>query len=90
MNGCMAYKIEGRVQGVFYRVEAQKEATRLGLTGFVRNEPDGSVYAVACGAPEALAAFELWLWKGPDRALVSNVRKSTSNEGPFIRFDVER
>ncbi|MFI4956316.1 MAG: acylphosphatase [Gammaproteobacteria bacterium] len=90
MSNCIAFIIEGKVQGVFYRAEAQKEAQRLGLTGFVRNEPEGTVLAVACGEPEALAAFELWLWKGPAHANVSNVRKSTSKLGPFSRFDVVR
>ena len=86
----MAFVIEGKVQGVFYRAEAQREAVRLGLTGFVRNEPNGTVFAVACGEEEALAAFELWLWKGPVQAKVTNVRKSISFLGPFSSFDVAR
>lgn len=90
MTQCMAFIIEGKVQGVFYRVEAQKEALRLGLTGFVRNEPNGNVYAVACGSEDALSAFEVWLWRGPARAVVTRVRKSISLLGPFTTFEVER
>lgn len=84
-----AYRIEGLVQGVFYRAHAQREAKRLGLTGFVRNEADGSVYAVACGDPAALTAFEAWLWKGPEKANVTRVVKTQSDLMHFTRFDVE-
>ena len=90
MATCMAFIIEGKVQGVFYRVEAERQAKRLGLTGFVRNEPNGTVCAVACGEEGALAAFELWLWEGPEHAKVSSVKKSKSLLGPFSSFEVER
>jgi len=67
------FKIEGRVQGVYYRASAQEEAIRLGLTGWVRNLPDGAVETVACGTIAQLAAFEDWLWRGPRRAKVTQV-----------------
>lgn len=89
MTQCFAYKIEGFVQGVFYRATAQREAQKLGLTGFVRNEADGSVFAVACGSVEALTAFEAWLWKGPEKANVTKVTKSPSLLGHFTSFDVQ-
>ena len=40
----LTIKVSGKVQGVFYRATANEFATQLGLTGIVRNEPDGSVY----------------------------------------------
>lgn len=86
---CTAYKIEGLVQGVFYRVSAQREAQRLGLTGFVRNEADGSVFAVACGHADALMAFEAWLWKGPDKAHVTKVTSFAYDGADFSGFNVE-
>ena len=89
MSICNAYKIEGLVQGVFYRAYTQREAQRLGLTGFVRNEPDGSVYVVACGERAALEAFEAWLWQGPPQANVTNVSKFPSLLGGFSGFEVE-
>ena len=89
MTICFAYRIEGLVQNVFYRVTARREAERLGLTGFVRNESDGSVYAVVCGNPEALTEFEAWLWKGPERAIVSNVFKTPIKSEPFKGFEVQ-
>ena len=43
--------VQGKVQGVWFRDSTMKEAKRLGINGFVRNEPDGSVYVEAEGAP---------------------------------------
>lgn len=70
---CYQFNIQGIVQGVYYRANTQKKANELGLTGWVRNEPDGSVSAVACGEEEHLAEFEAWLWQGPEAAEVSLV-----------------
>lgn len=50
-------RYSGRVQGVGFRATARGIASRLGLTGWVRNEPDGSVLLEAQGTPEALAAL---------------------------------
>ena len=49
--------ITGRVQGVFFRDSARMEANRLGVAGFARNEPDGSVYIEAEGEKDALDEF---------------------------------
>lgn len=70
----VSLRITGRVQGVFYRRDSAREATRLGLSGFVRNEPDGSVYAEAEGREEAVGAFIRWCRRGPENARVDEVR----------------
>jgi acylphosphatase len=62
--------VTGRVQGVFYRASTVKEAARLGLTGWVRNEPDGSVVLEAQGSREAVEALVAWARKGPSGARV--------------------
>ena len=64
--------ISGRVQGVSFRWEAQRQAERLGVTGWVRNEPDGSV----AGHFEGDRAGELvdWCRQGPAYARVDRVR----------------
>lgn len=67
-------QIIGRVQGVYYRASAQAEGSRLGLSGFVRNEEDGSVYAEAEGEKEALDRFVAWCRRGSSRAKVEDVR----------------
>ena len=69
----VALIISGRVQGVFYRREARREALKLGLSGFVRNENDGSVYAEAEGNDGAVGAFIRWCRRGPENARVEEV-----------------
>ncbi len=69
----VALRISGRVQGVFYRREAQREGRKVGLTGFVRNEDDGSVYAEAQGGESAVGAFIRWCRRGPENARVDDV-----------------
>ena len=65
--------IRGKVQGVSYRVWTRAEAMRLGLTGWVCNERDGSVTALIAGADAAVAAMIDRLWQGPRGALVSRI-----------------
>ena len=65
--------VRGRVQGVWYRATAKKQAQRLNLRGWVKNLPDGRVEAVVAGLPQAVAEFCGWLWVGPPDASVSGV-----------------
>ncbi len=66
-------KVTGQVQGVFFRYSTKAEAERLGLTGFVRNEPDGSVKIVAEGEEEALQKLVEWCRKGTEYSKVEKV-----------------
>jgi len=66
-------RIYGKVQGVFFRKYAQMTAQSLGLGGFVRNEPDGSVYAEVEGSPEAVENFVRWAHRGSPAAKVERV-----------------
>ena len=65
--------VHGRVQGVFFRASTQREAARLGLTGWVRNRPDGSVELSAEGEEETLKELVAWAHRGPDAARVEHV-----------------
>jgi acylphosphatase len=65
-------RVSGRVQGVAFRWEAQHAAEKLGVTGWVRNEPDGSVTAHVEGEPDAVNDMVVWLRTGPPAARVSN------------------
>lgn len=65
--------VSGKVQGVFYRVSTEKEAKKIGLAGFVRNEPNGNVYIEAQGTEEQLAEFVKWCKRGPERARVDEI-----------------
>ena len=65
--------IHGRVRGVFYRDTTSRKARALGLTGFVENQHDGTVLAVAEGDEVILEEFLTSLWKGPPLSKVENV-----------------
>ena len=65
--------IRGRVQGVGFRYALQKEAARLGLTGWVRNRATGEVEALAQGGEQAVAALLAWARNGPPEARVERV-----------------
>lgn len=66
-------RVSGKVQGVFFRRSAGEEARRLGLAGFARNEPDGSVSLEVEGEAAALARFVAWCETGPAGARVERV-----------------
>lgn len=65
--------ITGRVQGVWYRGSTQERASSLGLSGWVRNRPDGSVELEAQGSEAAVQALLEWCHQGPPAARVRAV-----------------
>lgn len=66
-------RIEGRVQGVWYRGWTVQEAIRRGLSGWVRNRSDGSVEALFSGPEAVVDAMVLACREGPPAAHVTNV-----------------
>ena len=81
-------KVYGLVQGVFFRTTAKKEADKLGITGFARNETDESVYIEAEGEKEALDKFIKWCNIGPTMAQVEKVLATEDKLKNFSQFDV--
>jgi len=78
---------------VFFRQSTREEARRLGLAGWVRNLPDGSVEVLACGEPDAVEALIRFLHSGPPLAEVHGVRiRDEADCAPppsfEIRYDV--
>jgi acylphosphatase len=65
--------VTGRVQGVAFRAYAEQQAAQLGVAGWVRNEPDGSVAVHAEGGREAVDAMVAWCRQGPPSAVVEGV-----------------
>lgn len=76
-------KVYGQVQGIFFRATAKEEAEKLGIKGFARNEPDGTVYIEAEGDKDNLDKFFAWCQKGPSLAKVEKVKIT---EGPLKNF----
>jgi len=79
--------VHGRVQGVGFRASTHEMGRRLGLTGWVRNRPDGAVEVRAQGDEESLKQFHDFLSRGPRMAHVRNVdwfwEEPTPDLGPF-------
>ncbi|MCB0034921.1 MAG: acylphosphatase [Anaerolineales bacterium] len=88
MNQRLTASITGRVQGVSFRYYTCLEARQLGLTGWVRNEHDGSVTAVAEGPTDQLQQLERFLHQGPTYAQVESVNSEYSaSTGEFTSFE---
>jgi acylphosphatase len=82
--------VHGRVQGVFFRQSTRTEAQRLGLTGYARNNPDGTVTIEAEGPAEALNELEAWCHQGPVAARVDKVEVQTGEVQGYQTFEVRR
>ena len=81
--------VHGRVQGVGFRRYVRKWARTLGLVGWVRNEPDGTVRLVAEGGADGLDRLVRLLWGGPPGADVESVDAERGGaEGAFDAFTV--
>ncbi|NDJ78918.1 MAG: acylphosphatase [Chloroflexi bacterium] len=81
--------VHGRVQGVNFRANTQREAAHRRLTGWVRNRWDGTVETVAEGPQATLEAFEQYLHQGPSAAQVERVEVSYSAAtGEFSSFNI--
>lgn len=80
---CRLFRIEGRVQGVWFRESTRRAAVPLGITGYAKNLADGSVEVLACGEPAALDRLTEWLGQGPPMAQVTKVESQpTDSERP--------
>lgn len=80
MNECRRFIVHGRVQGVFFRAGTRERARELGLTGWVKNLPDGRVEARAHGPANALDTFHDWLRQGPPAAHVTRVDATPTDD----------
>jgi acylphosphatase len=83
-------RITGTVQGVNYRATAAREARRLGLAGWVRNEADGSVQIDVEGDPAAVDAMLEWCAAGPPGARVTGVATEDAPPAGYREFTIQR
>ena len=83
--------ITGRVQGVFYRAETKREADLLGLTGWVKNNADGSVTCVAQGRTDKVNRLTDWCKNGSDASRVDSVESTVvDSDELFDTFEIRR
>ena len=75
VNECRKFRVEGRVQGVWFRESTRQQADMRNITGSARNCQDGSVEVIACGNEEAISGLRSWLRQGPPLAKVSSVQE---------------
>lgn len=81
-------RVSGIVQGVGYRAAMRARAQALGVTGWVRNRSDGSVEALAHGAPAAVEALIAWARRGPPAARVADVQVSEATDDEHTGFEL--
>ncbi len=81
--------VSGKVQGVFFRDNTKKKAESLGVSGWVRNLPDGRVEAVFEGEKEGVEKMTDWVRQGPAFAKVENLRVEKEDyKGEFQEFRI--
>lgn len=86
-----AFRVSGKVQGVFYRASTAEEATRRGLRGWVRNRADGAVEGVVEGPDAEVEGFLAWCRVGPPAARVDAVEVGDADvDAALGPFRVER
>lgn len=84
----VAITVKGRVQNVGFRHKAVQEATKHGITGFVMNQPDGTVYVEAEGQEGPVDAFIEWCKNGPNWARVDDFNLEVGKPKHFDDFSV--
>lgn len=81
--------VEGLVQGVCFRDYTKKQAHQLNLSGWVRNNQDGTVEAIIRGAKGDVQSMLNWLTKGSPRSRVDNIRShEVISEEVFTTFEI--
>ncbi len=88
MTKAVSVKVTGRVQGVSFRWYAFREARRLDVHGWVRNEPDGSVLAHVEGDEAAVDAMVEWCRHGPSYASVRDVAVTEARSSGTDVFEI--
>ena len=88
MAKAVVVKVTGRVQGVSFRWYAMQEAERLGVHGWVRNEPDGSVAAHLEGDDGAVESMVEWCRHGPSYAAVRHLAVIEAQPTGSEHFDI--
>ena len=89
MRQAFKITIKGRVQNVGFRFSTVQKAQENNITGFVRNQPDGTVYIEAEGDAQNLNRFMEWCKEGPPAAKVKDIEKEEIPPQEFSAFHVK-
>lgn len=84
----MRIRVEGKVQGVFFRASTKSKAEDLDLKGWVKNESDGSVLIEAQGNPNQMKEFKKWCETGPTYARVTDIKVEDITAQDFSGFQI--
>lgn len=85
---CLKILVQGKVQGVSFRFYTRKKAQELGIRGWVRNTPEGSVEIEAEGNEQQLATFYSWCARGPVLAKVAQISSVPVPCKGYSGFDI--
>ena len=89
-KSCVHVIISGRVQGVWFRANTKNKAEQLGVTGWVRNTPDGKVEAVFEGEEKLVQEMIDWCQHGPPQAKVNGLEvKKLPPSDEFESFNIK-
>lgn len=83
-------RVQGKVQGVYYRVSTREKARSLGLSGYVINQTDGSVSILASGGEDQIKDLINWCKTGVDKARVDKIEHEHIAEMEFSSFVIKK
>lgn len=90
MEQTISITVSGLVQGVYYRQSTKEKALELGISGLVKNLPDGNVHIIATGTTDQLDQLVHWCKQGPPHAKVNDVDVKRVDKQVFMGFVIQR
>ncbi|WP_207513340.1 acylphosphatase [Longitalea luteola] len=90
MEQTISITVSGLVQGVYFRQSTKEKALELGVSGLVKNLPDGNVHIMATGTADQLDQLVHWCKQGPPHAKVSGVDVKQVDKQVFMSFVIQR
>ncbi len=89
MTKCVQITTYGEVQNVGFRYNTQKIAKEYNISGYVRNLVDGTVFIEAEGEESDVEKFINWCKKGPERAIVEDIKVVSINSKGYSQFEIK-
>jgi acylphosphatase len=90
MEQTISITVSGLVQGVYYRQSTKEKALELGISGMVKNLPNGNVHILATGTATQLDELVHWCKQGPRLAKVNSVEVESIDRQVFMSFIIQR